>query len=138
MEVVINWLAVIAAALTSMLIGGLWYSKKGFLKQWLRLIKMDEKKFEKGAKRAPLITLFVTLVTAYVLAHFIYITHAFFDNSYLQDALTTALWVWLGFVAARFVMHGAFEQKPEKLTLLNVGFELVSLLAMGFIIGIMQ
>lgn len=99
---------------------------------------MDEKKFEKGAKRAPLITLFVTLVTAYVLAHFIYITHAFFDNSYLQDALTTALWVWLGFVAARFVMHGAFEQKPEKLTLLNVGFELVSLLAMGFIIGIMQ
>lgn len=99
---------------------------------------MDMRQFEKGAKKAPLVTLLVTFVTAYVLAHFIYISHAFFGNSFLQDALTTSVWVWLGFTAARFVMHGAFEQKPEKLTLVNCAFELTSILAMGLVIGLVH
>lgn len=138
MEVDINWLAVIAATISSMLIGSLWYSKTGFLKVWLKYTKMTEKQFEQGAKKAPPITIVTTFVTAFALAHFTYITNAFFDNSFLQDALMTSLWVWLGFTATRFAMHGKFEQKPERLTFLTLGFELVSILVMGFIIGIMQ
>lgn len=137
MQVDVNWLAVVAAALSSMLVGALWYSKTGFGKMWMKLVKLDEKKAEKGAAKAIGLALLVSLVTAYVLAHVIFLSNSFFGNSFLQDALTTSFWVWLGFVAARFVTHDLFEQRPRSLMLLTVSHEFVTLLIMGFIIGIM-
>lgn len=138
MEVNINWLAVLAAALSSMLVGAIWYSEKAFMKQWARLAKVDMKKAEKGVGRTMGITFVLSLVTAYVLAHITFLTNVFFDNAYLFDALTASLWLWLGLVAARFITHDLFERRPGKLTLLTIAFELVTLLVMGFIIGIMQ
>ncbi len=79
-----------------------------------------------------------SLVTAYVLAHLTFLSNNYFENSYLQDALTTAFWVWLAFTAARIFTHDVFEGRRKKLTLLNVSHELVTLLVMGAIIGLMQ
>ncbi len=42
----------------------------------------------------------------------------------------------LGFTAARFITHDAFEERPAKLTVKNIGNELVTLLLMGLIIGL--
>jgi hypothetical protein len=55
----------------------------------------------------------------------------------LQDALTTAFWMWLGFIAARIITHDAFEQRPTELTVMNVVHEFVTLMAMGLVIGLM-
>jgi len=138
-EVNINWLAVIAAALTGMLVGAVWYSKTGFLKTWLQLTKLDEKKLKQsGAGKEIAVSFVLALLTAYVLAHVTFLANAFFHNSFLFDALTTSLWLWLGLIAARFITHDLFERRPGKLTLLTISFELVTLLAMGLIIGIMQ
>jgi hypothetical protein len=54
----------------------------------------------------------------------------------LQDTLTTAFWLWLGFTAARFATHDAFEGRPHKLTLLNLGNEFVTIMLMSLIIGL--
>jgi hypothetical protein len=81
--------------------------------------------------------LVVSFITAYVLAHVTYLSNTFFGNSYLQDALTTAFWMWLGFTAARIVTHDAFENRPKQLTLLNISHELVTFLVMGVIIGLL-
>lgn len=84
-----------------------------------------------------MVTVVVSLVTAYVLAHVSYLANSFFGNSFMQDTLTTAFWMWLGFTAARMITHDAFEQRPAKLTIMNITHELVTLLVMGAIIGAM-
>jgi hypothetical protein len=135
MEVEINWLGVGAATLASMLVGWVWYAKPVFGNAWLKMVKLDDKKTKEAAPMALVVALLMSAVTAYVLAHVTYLSASFFDVSYLNAALTTAFWLWLGLVATRFIVHDAFEQRPHRLTYLNIGNELVTLLAMGLAIG---
>lgn len=137
MEVQVNYLAVIAAMVSSMVVGTIWYAKPVFGKEWMKLVGLDDKKASNGAGKAIAVTVVVSLVTAYVLAHVTFLSNAFFKNSFLMDAVTTAFWLWLGLTAARFITHDAFEQRPVKLTAMNVAHEFVTLLLMGVIIGYM-
>ncbi len=137
MEVEVNWLAVVLATLSTMVIGSIWYMPKVFGNAWMRLARIDKNNMA-NATRAILITLVVSFITAYVLAHVTYLSNHFFQNSFLQDALTTAFWLWLGLVAARIITHDVFENRPTKLTLLTVSHEFVTLMVMGLIIGLLQ
>lgn len=121
--------------MSSMVVGSVWYARATFGSRWIKLAKINTRK--KGpAMQVPLITTaVVSLVTAYVLANVTFLSHRFFGNSYLQDAVVTAFWLWLGFTAARFITHDAFEGRPWQLTLLNCAHELVTLLVMGLVIG---
>jgi hypothetical protein len=136
MGVEINWLAVVLAALSTMVVGTIWYTPKVFGAKWEKWAKID-KKNPANPVFAIGITLVVSFITAYVLAHVTYLSNTFFGNSYLQDALTTAFWMWLGFTAARIVTHDAFENRPKQLTLLNISHELVTFFVMGVIIGLL-
>ena len=136
MEVQVNLLAVLAAMASSMVVGSIWYARSVFGNSWAKLAKIDMNK-DKGNVWKPIAaTTVVSLITAYVLAHVSYLSNQFFGNSFLQDSLTTAFWMWLGFTAARFITHDAFEGRPAKLTLLNISNELVTLMTMGLIIGL--
>lgn len=136
MNVEVNYLAVLLAAVSSMLVGWVWYSRPVFGDRWSKLVKLSDKQMKEGAARAMGLTFLVSLVTAYVLAHMAYLSHYFFDNSFLQDSLMTAFWAWLGFTAARMITHDLFEQRNSNLTLMNVAHELATLLAMGLVIGL--
>jgi hypothetical protein len=117
-----------------------WARSKAVLGEiWSKLAKVDlgSNKVKAGAGRAIGITIVVSFLTAYVLAHVTYLSHQFFHNSFLQDALSTAFWMWLGFTAARIITHDVFEQRPAKLTLITIAHELITLLVMGFVIGLM-
>lgn len=138
MEVTVNYLAVVLAAVASMVVGAVWYSQSVFGKLWAKLahVKMD-KKFS-NAQMAMMYggTFIASLLTAYILAHVSFLSHSFFKNDFLQDALTTAFWLWLGLTAARVYTHDTFEGRPIKLTLLTAGFELLTLIVMGLVIGL--
>ena len=135
MEVHVNYLAVVLAMVSSMVVGSIWYAQSVFGKMWIKLARIDMTK-DKGRVIKPIITtLIVSLITAYVLAHVAYLSHRFFGNSFLQDSVTTAFWLWLGFTAARFVTHDAFEGRPAKLTVLNCAHEFVTIILMGVVIG---
>lgn len=138
MNVEVNWWAIILATISSMIVGMVWYAKPIFGKAWAKMVKLNDKKMGEDAGRAITLTIIVSFITAYVLAHVSFLSHHFFQNTFLQDALTTAFWLWVGLVAARFITHDAFERRPFALTLLNITHELVTLLVMGLIIGIMQ
>lgn len=137
MSVEVNYLAVVLATLSTMVVGSIWYTPKVFGKTWMRLAKLKQADLEKNGMKPILVTLVVSLITAFVLAHMAYIAHQFFGNSFLQDSLTTAVWAWLGFTASRVITHDAFEGRPHQLTLLNVSHELVTFVVMGLIIGLM-
>lgn len=139
MDIEVNWVAVVLATLSTMVVGSVWYSLSVFGKKWEKLARIDRGKNAKKADAAGpiLITLVVSFISAYVLAHVTYLSNAYFQNSYLQDALSSAFWVWLGFTAARIITHDAFEGRPKALTLLTVSHELVTFMVMGLIIGVM-
>lgn len=139
MEVEINYLAVLVAGFSTMVVGSLWYAKAGFGKTWAKLAKVDMDRKVKTGEMVWLMgsTLVASLITAYILAHVTFLSNKFFGNDFLQDALTTAFWLWLGLTAARIYVHDAFESRPPKLTLLTVSHELVSIMVMGLIIGLM-
>lgn len=137
MEVQVNWLAVILATLSSMVVGSVWYTPKVFGTLWMRLAKVKPSGNAKDAIRPIAITLVVSFFTAYVIAHVAFLSHNFFGNSFLQDALTTGFWLWLGLTAARFITHDQFEGRPWKLTVLNVAHEFVTIMFMALIIGLL-
>lgn len=136
MEVQINYIAVILAMLSSLVVGSIWYAQSVFGKEWAKLAKVKIKTDTAGMLKPIGVTVVVSLITAFVLAHMTYISNQFFENSFLQDALMTSLWLWVGFTAARFITHDAFEGRPEKLTILNLGNEFVTIMLMGLIIGL--
>lgn len=138
MDVVINWWGVILAALSTLIVGSIWYTKKVFGSSWVKLIGKSDKELAEGGARPIIVTILVSLITAYVLAHVTFLAHNFFQNSWMQDALSTAFWMWLGFIAARMITHDAFEHRPWRLTLMNTMHELVTLLVMGLAIGLFQ
>jgi hypothetical protein len=138
MEVEVNWLAVVLATLSTMVVGSVWYSLPVFGRKWEQWAKID-KKHPANPAYAISITVVVSFITAYVLAHVTYLSHSFYGHeSFLMDALTTGFWVWLGFIAARFITHDAFENRRKKLTLLNISHELVTIMVMALIIGLLK
>ncbi len=136
MNVEVNWWAIILATASSMVVGSVWYARSVFGTMWIKLTHRDEKKMKEMNAVGPIVmTVVASLVTAYVLAHVSFLAHKFFNNSFFVDAVTTAFWLWLGFTAARLLVHDAFEGRPVKLTVLNAAHELVTLVVMGAIIG---
>lgn len=139
MDVQVNFWAVLLAAASSMVIGSMWYSQSAFGKAWVKLAKIKMDRTPRPSEMAWLLssTFVASLLTAYILAHVTFLSNQFFQNSFLQDALTTGFWLWLGFVLTRFYVHDAFEGRTKWLTTLNVGHEFVTIMTIGLIIGVM-
>lgn len=135
MNVHVNYLAVLLAAVASMVVGMVWYAKPVFGTKWMGLVKLDDKKMKAKMPQATAIAFVCSLVTAYVLAHVIFLSNSFFHDTFMLDALTTAFWLWLGIAAARVITHDGFEQRPMSLTAMTIGNQLVTLLAMAAVIG---
>lgn len=131
----INWLAVAVATLSTMVVGSIWYTPKVFGNYWMRVAKVTPGS-TKNAVVPILITLVVSFISAWVLAGASFLSYSFYGGSFLSNALLTALILWGGFTAARFITHDAFEGRPVGLTILNCVHELVTFMVMALIIGL--
>ncbi|HKI79482.1 MAG TPA: DUF1761 domain-containing protein [Ignavibacteriaceae bacterium] len=127
----LNWLAILVAALSNFLIGGLWYSPILFGKQWMKENKFTDEDMKKGnmAKIFGLTFLF-SFVMAFNLAMF------------LNDSNTTVSWgaiagflTGFGWVAMAIFIIGLFERKTIKYMVINAGYMIVSFTLMGLILG---
>lgn len=134
----VNYLAVLLAALSSFVIGMIWYAKPVFGGVWGDMVKLSESQQKKGMPKAMAFTFVASLLTAYILAHVTFLSNSYFGNSFLQDALSTSFWLGIGIAATTIVTHDAFEQRRMKLTAINVGSRVATLLTMGLIIGLMK
>lgn len=135
MEVVaVNVVAVIVAAIASMIIGMIWYSPSVFGKKWMAMMGWSEKDMEKmkkaGMTQGYLIGLVGALLMAYVFAHILKYSGA----TSVVDGLQGAFWVWLGFVATLTAGGVAWEGKSWNWWLLANGYHLLALLVMSVIL----
>ncbi len=138
MDVEINYVAVILAGISSMVVGSIWYARQVFGNHWMKLTGLTEKKIKEGNSNNSLTYLYVlvaSLITAYVLAHMTFLSYNFFKDSYMVAAVGTAFWAWFGFTAARMLTHDLFENRRKKLTLINISHEFATIMVMGLIIG---
>jgi hypothetical protein len=106
-----------------------------FQKPWEAMVRIDKKR---GMKELPVVmtvTFLASLLMAYVLAHVAFLSNKFFGNSFLQDTLSTAFWLWIGINTPAILTGSLFEQRRKKVILMNLGNQFVTLMVMALIIG---
>src|ERR671932_664667 len=85
-----------------------------------------------GEGRQLFVALLISLLLAYVLAHFVRFTGA----ETARTGLLAGFWIWFGFVATPNLETVLFEGRPLGLYLINNGYHLVGLLGMGALLAV--
>ena len=129
-----NYIALLVAAIASMILGMIWYSPGVFGNLWMKLSGMTTKQIQEGKKKGmtgPMIIAFIaSLVTAYVLARFGELIEAI----NFGDAVNLAFWAWLGFIGTTTLSMVLWEGKPAKLWWLHNACSLLNLIIMSAIV----
>lgn len=141
----VNYLALILAAVAQIALGFLWYGPL-FGKEWSKLRGYNFDKLSKEEQRKMQqkmmpwygLTFVISLVTAYVLAHVMFLSQNFFAYTPLMTGLTTAFFMWLGFMMPVRLYNEIFGGNNWKLFGIDTGYSLVSLLATGAVLGYLQ
>ena len=126
----INHLAVIAAAVSSFLLGGIWYGPL-FGKAWMQETGLSAETMAKGnqAKIYGLAFLW-TLFMSYNLAMMLNDPSIGLNEGLMYGSLTG-----FGFITMGMFVVGLFERRSMKLMLINGGFMTISLTIIGAILG---
>ena len=125
----LNWLAVIAAALSMFLIGGLWYGPL-FAKPWQRAAGLSDEQLKAG-NMPPIFGL------AFVLSLIMAANLAFFTAGLpLGITVLYAVAAGLGWAALGLSTIALFERRPLSYHLINGGYLTLAFAVMGLILGL--
>ena len=136
----LNWLAILVAAISTMVVGFLWYSPMLFAKAWMREMGYDPndkakiQEMQKSAGPAYAGSFLASLLSAFTLA---LILHGMREGN-LHLGLTLGFHVWLGFVATVQLTGALFMKQSMKLFAINTGYQLVCYLVMGATLAVWQ
>lgn len=127
----INWLAVLVAALSAFVVGGLWYSPMLAGKAWQAENKLSDEDL-KASNKARIFgfTFLWSLLMATNLAFFV---------SGVEDltaVLGYSLAAGLGWVSLASFTTGLFELKSTRYMLINAVYHVLTFLIMGLILGL--
>jgi hypothetical protein len=133
-----NLLAVLVAAVASMVLGFVWYSPMLFAKPWMREmgVNPDDKtkvqEVQKSAGSAYAGSMVASLISAFTMGMFFKLLHV----EDLHFGLASSFHFWLGFVATVQFTGALFTRQSMKLFAINTGYQLVCYLAMGAILAL--
>ena len=127
----VNWLAVVVSALSSFIIGAIWYSGALFGKAWKKANNLTDEQINSGnkAKIFGLSFLFI-LIAAVNLGFFLADPSVKAANGALYGFLTG-----FGWVLPAFAVVALFELKSWAWILINGFYWVVSFTVMGLILG---
>jgi hypothetical protein len=127
----INWLAVVAAAVSAFVLGGLWYSPALFAKPFMREAGLTDADLAKGSPAIIFGVSFVlALIAAAVFAMFLGPAPS------LGFALGAGFAAGAGWVATSFGINYLFERRSLTLFAINAGYHTVQFTLMGLILGL--
>ena len=125
----INWLSVIVAAISSFLIGGIWYGPI-FGKSWMTEFDFTEDDLKKRSVPKTFgLSLLLAFVAALILEMFIG------AEADVMFGACAGFFAGFGWVATMLGILYLFEMKSLKAYLINAGYCIVSLTLMGIILG---
>lgn len=127
----INYFAVLAAALSTFVLGGLWYSPMLFGKAWMRANNFTDSDLQTFSKARMFGWSFVfSLMMALNLAMFLA-----GPTTNLKWGMAAGTLTGLGWVAMAIAIVGVFENKSWTYILINGGYMTLAFTIMGAIIG---
>lgn len=129
----LNWLAIIVAAISAFILGGLWYSPLMFAKRWMKETGISEE----STKDINMIRLFslafvLSLIASFFLALFIGV------KAGAGFGALAGFMAGLGWVFTFMGISYLFEARTMAHFLINSIYSIVSLTIMGAIIGVWQ
>lgn len=126
----INILAAIAAAVSSFLLGGLWYSPMLFLKPWNEAMGRSEDDDQPHPARVFGISFVFALIAAMAFAY------QLGPEPELVFAIHNGLIVGLCFVAACFGINYQFADRPISALLIDGGYHTGQFVLYGVVLGL--
>jgi hypothetical protein len=130
MEQDINIVGALLAAISSFLLGGLWYSPALFGKPWMRLSGLSQSQIDNASKLKVFgVSAVWSLLGALTFA-------AFLGESDLPMAAAAGFVAGLFWVAGSLAISYSFEQRPLGLWLINGGYHVLQFTLFGAIIGL--
>ena len=130
----INIWELIAASLSTFVVGFLWYGNFLFGKSWQKLAGLSDEDIAKGNMAIIYgLTFVLNFVAALFISFFTEIAMMLGSSAFLAGLFAVIL--CLGFVATSFGVNFLFSRKPLKLYFIDVGYMAVSYFVMGIIIG---
>ena len=126
----VNYLAVVAAALSSFLLGGLWYSPLLFLKSWNTAMGRTPESADGHPARVFGLSLVFALAAALAFAYIIG------PAPELRAALHMALIVGVCFVAMCFGINYQFANRPIVALLIDGGYHTAQFVIYAVILGL--
>ena len=126
----INWIAVVAAALSAFALGAIWYSMPLFGRTWMREIGLSED----AAAKANMPLIFGTVFVLQFAAATALAACMPADSNWLSG-IKCGLVVGLFWVATAFGITYLFEQRSLRLFMINAGYYVVLFAIMGTVLG---
>ena len=128
-----NYWAVLVAALSSFIVGWLWYGPL-FGKLWMKLNGFTPETLKEGGMPMPLtmgLNYVATVLAAFAIAMFL----GFINRFDAGSGILTGIMIVIFWIATNRLNDVLFERIPFGLFMINVGYSLVTFILMGAIIG---
>ena len=129
----VNWIAVALCGVSSLVLGGLWYSPALFARSWQTAAGLSDQQARSGNMAVIFGGAFLlSLVAAAVFAMFLG------TEMSLGAATAAGFSAGLCWVAASYGINYLFERRPLKLWAINGGYHVLQFTLFGLILGLMQ
>jgi hypothetical protein len=139
MQYLVNYFAVLVAALSCMVVGYVWYGPL-FGQAWMKemgFTTQSMKDMQKNGMGKSYGLMFVAaLITAYVLAHVTEFASVYTHTTGVAAGLISGAWNWVGFMVPVLISAQLWGGKSWKLFILDGGYRLVTMLLMGVILAV--
>ena len=130
----VNWLAVIAAAASGFIVGGIWYGPV-MGKKWMGAVGISEEEMQQGHMGKIYGGAFAfSLLASWVLAH----TFASYGIDFsFSVKVMTAVGIAIGFIVPAIGTNYLFSQKSKALFFIDAGYWILFYLVMGIVHAIL-
>ena len=132
----VNFLAVLVGGVVIFLLGGLWYSPVLFAKKWTALMGKSEEEMKAAASSSSIPAMYIAaFLSGLVIALALAVILGHFGQPSLLKGAKIGAFCWLGFAATTSFATGLFSMTPKMLWMINAGYNLVSFVVAGAILG---
>jgi hypothetical protein len=132
----INWLAVLACVVVSIISGTLWYNPRTFFSIWWRGIGKSDQDTPRTSNMTWALTLLASFVQAVAMAFMVNAMGGLMTGGPgLVTGAGTGFMLWLGFVAPTYLVNKLFAGHSLAIWGIEAGNHLVNFVLFGAILG---
>lgn len=131
MDIKLDLLSVLIAAVMYTIVFLFWYSKWLFGTIWTKILGVKEVDLKKNKG----MRLFWNFILGLIISYFMAFFDAYLNVTSVADGMFVAFCIWLGFVVPTLLFPVIWYRKASQLFFIEAGAKLLALLGMGGIIG---